>query len=292
MTKKQTIEVQNITVAVTSHHDEDYICLTDMLKAKEGTFFITSWLRNRNTVELLSIWEKMYNPNFNCIEFDIIKTEVGLNSCALSVKEWVNRTNAIGLVSKAGRYGGTYAHRDIAFEFGTWISPTFKLYLIKEYQRLKENESNQYSLEWNVKRILSKTNYELHTDAVQKYVIPQSTFPKNKQWIEYAEEADLINVALFGCTAKEWREANPERAKKKENVRDMASINELAVLSNLETHNAEWLKQGHSKEDRFNMMQEMAEYQLGVLNGKDFMKSLKKTSPDIYLETNMQEESE
>lgn len=280
MTKKHTIEVQNITVSVTSHHNEDYICLTDMLKAKDGDFFISDWLRNRNTIEFLGIWEEMYNPHFNCGEFATIKSQVGLNSYKLSVKEWSEKTNAIGLISKAGRYGGTYAHRDIAFEFGTWISPVFKLYLIKEYQRLKEIETNQYNLEWNVKRILSKANYKFHTDAVKDYVIPVSKRPN----FEYAEEADLINIALFGCTAQEWRDANPERHKKGENLRDMASINELAVLSNLETHNAEWTKQGHRKEERLELMQKMAEHQLKVLNGQDFMKTIKKTSKDVYLE--------
>jgi hypothetical protein len=287
MKKKQTIEVLEKSITIVSHGQEDFISITDMAKQKSEDrtgIVIQNWLRNRDTVEFLGLWEQMHNPSFNVLEFDDIKKHVGLNSFTLSASEWINRTNAIGLTSKAGRYGGTYAHRDIAFEFGTWISPVFKLYLIKEYQRLKEIETNQYNLEWNVKRILSKTNYEIHTDAVKQYIIPQSTLPKSKQGIEYAEEADLINIALFGCTAQEWRGANPERHKKGENLRDMASINELAVLSNLETHNAEWTKQGHSKDVRLELMQKMAEYQLKVLNGQDFMKAVKKTSKDVYLE--------
>jgi hypothetical protein len=283
MPKQKTIEVQNIMVAVTSHHDEDYICLTDMLKAKDGDFFVSDWLRNRNTVEFLGIWEEMYNPNFNYGEFATIKSQVGLNSYKLSVKEWAEKTNAIGLISKAGRYGGTYAHRDIAFEFGTWISPVFKLYLIKEYQRLKEIENNQYSLEWNVKRILAKANYEIHTDAVKNFILPTSPLPKNKQGIAYADEADVLNLSLFGCTAKDWREANPDRHTKGENIRDVASINELTILSNLESMNADMIQQGMDKWERFEKLKQVAAYQLGVLNARDEMRSLKKTSNTVYL---------
>ena len=163
MAKNKTITVQGVDISLYTHNDEDYICITDMIKAKDGGFFITDWLRNRNTLEFLGVWEEMYNPNFNYGEFAIIKSKAGLNSFKISVKEWTDRTNAIGLISKSGRYGGTYAHKDIAFEFGTWISPVFKLYIIKEYQRIKEIENNQYGLEWNVKRVLSKANYTIHT---------------------------------------------------------------------------------------------------------------------------------
>jgi len=201
-----------------------------MLKAKDGDFFMTDWLRNRNTLEFLSVWEKLNNPNFNYGEFATIRNQSGLNSFKVSVKEWVEKTNAIGIFAKAGRYGGTYAHKDIAFEFGSWISPTLKLYLITEYQRLKEVEYNQYNLEWNFKRVLSKMNYHIHTDAIKNNIIPQLNFEKDKEWLIYAEEADLLNVALFGCTAKQWRDANPEHAEKGLNIRDFASINELAVL--------------------------------------------------------------
>ncbi|MEA3317670.1 MAG: KilA-N domain-containing protein, partial [Bacteroidota bacterium] len=183
-----------------------------------------------------------------------------------------------------GRYGGTYAHKDIAFEFGTWISPTFKLYLITEYQRLKEVETNQYNLEWNFKRIISKANYHIHTDAVKNHILPTKNYIKNKEWLIYAEEADLLNVVLFNCTAKDWREANKEYAKKGMNIRDIASINELAVLSNLESLNAEFVKSGIDKEKRFEKLSEVATYQLTILNEKDFTKALKKLNDKIYID--------
>lgn len=284
--KQKILDVQSKPIALISQGEEDYICLTDMAKQKSEDrtdVIIQNWLRNRNTVEFLGLWEELNNPDFNPIGFDGIKTQVGLNSFTLSAKEWIKETNAIGIISKAGRYGGTYAHKDIAFEFGTWISPVFKLYLIKEYQRLKDIETNQYSLEWNVKRILSKSNYHIHTDAVKNHILPVSSLPKSKQGIAYAEEADLLNLALFGCTAKEWQEANPERAANRENIRDMASINELAVLSNLESMNAEMIKDGIAKQERFDKLQAIAAYQLKVLDGRDFMKGLKKTADDVYL---------
>lgn len=194
------------------------------------------------------------------------------------------KKGAIGIISKSGRYGGTYAHRDIAFEFGAAISPTFKLYLIKEYQRYKEIESNQYNLEWNVKRILSKANYHIQTDAVQKHIVPEKNYTKDKEWLIYAEEADLLNVALFNCTAKDWRDLNPEQAKKDLNIRDFASINELAVLSNIESLNAELIKKGIEKPERFMQLREMAVYQLEILDKKDSLKALKKLAEDVYLE--------
>ncbi len=227
--------------------------------------------------------ETIHNTDFKPVEFDTFRKEAGLNSFNLTPQKWINATNAKGVISKAGRNGGTYAHRDIAFEFGSWISPSFKLYLIKEYQRLKEIETNQYNLEWNVKRVLSKANYTLHTDAVKAHIIPQSKRVWNKS-LEYAEEADLINVAIFGCTAKEWKDANPERAKASENMRDSASINELNVLANAESHNAEMIREGLSKEARFNKLKDMVTRQLEALNSKDFIKSLKKTSQDTYLQ--------
>ena len=255
-----------------------------MLKAKDGHFFITDWLRNRNTLEFLSVWEKINNPDFNYGEFATIRNQSGLNSFKVSVKEWTEKTNAIGIFSKAGRYGGTYAHKDIAFEFGTWISPTFKLYLITEYQRLKEVETNQYNLEWNFKRIISKANYHIHTDAIKNYILPDKNYDKDKEWLIYAEEADLLNVALFKCTAKDWREANPKYAKKGMNVRDIASINELAVLSNLESLNAELIKSNFGKQKRFEKLREISIYQLTILNEKDFMKALKKLNDKVYID--------
>lgn len=279
--KNKQITVQETVVSITSVNGEEYISLTDMIKSKDGEFFVTDWLRNRNTLEFLGVWEQMNNPDFNYGEFALIKEQSGLNSFKISVKEWVSKTNAIGITAKTGRYGGTYAHRDIAFEFGTWISPQFKLYLIKEYQRLKEIENNQYNLEWNVKRLVSKTNYQIHTDAVKNHVIPASR--KWRKELEYAEEADLLNVAVFGCTAKEWRDENPERHKAGENIRDSASIAELIVLSNAESLNTEMMRDSISKENRFTKIKSMAEYQLERLHNKDFMTAIKKTSDDVYL---------
>jgi len=283
MTKTKTIEVLDKVISIIEQDENDFICLTDMLKAKDGDFFITDWLRNRNTLEFLSVWEKLHNPDFNYGEFATIRNNAGLNSFKVSVKEWVEKTNAIGIFARAGRYGGTYAHKDIAFEFGTWISPTFKLYLIHEYQRLKEVEYNQYNLEWNFKRVLSKMNYHIQTDAIKNHIIPQLNFEKDNEWIAYAEEADLLNVVLFGCTAKQWRDANPEHAIKGLNIRDFTSINELAVLSNIESLNAEMIKNKIEKVERFNKLWQICQYQLQILNEKDFLKTLKKLDDNTYI---------
>lgn len=291
MSKINTIDIKNAIISITKIEEEDYICLTDMAKAKEGdnraADVIKNWIRTRTTIEFLGTWETMYNPGFNVVEFDHFKMEAGLPTFVLSPKQWAEKTGAIGIISKSGRYGGTYAHRDIAFEFGAAISPTFKLYLIKEYQRYKEIESNQYNLEWNVKRILSKANYHIQTDAVQKHIVPEKNYTKDREWLIYAEEADLLNVALFNCTAKDWRELNPEQAKKDLNIRDFASINELAVLSNIESLNAEMIKRGIEKPERFLQLREMAVYQLEILNKKDSLKALKKLADDIYIEQQM-----
>lgn len=287
MRKISTIDIKNAIISITKIEEEDYICLTDMAKAKDGdnraADVIKNWIRTRTTIEFLGTWETMYNPNFKVTEFDHFKMEAGLQTFVLSPKQWAEKTGAIGVISKSGRYGGTYAHRNIAFEFGAAISPTFKLYLIKEYQRYKEIESNQYNLEWNVKRLLSKANYHIQTDAVQKHILPEKNYTKDKEWLIYAEEADLLNVALFNCTAKDWRELNPEYAKKDLNIRDLASINELAVLSNIESLNAELIKRGIEKADRFMQLREMAVYQLEILNKKNALKALKKLADDIYI---------
>lgn len=279
--KSKKIKVQDTDVSVKTKDGQDYISLTDMLKSKDGDFFVSDWLRNRNTVEFLGVWESMNNPNFNYGGFATIKEKAGLNNYKISVKEWIEKTNAIGLIANSGRYGGTYAHVDIAFEFGMWISPQFKLYLIKEYQRLKQIENNQYNLEWNVKRLISKTNYNIHTDAIKEVIIPQSK-PWQKSF-EYAKEADLLNLAIFGMTAKEWKEQNPERDKNGENMRDSASIVELIVISNAESLNAEMIKDGKSKQERFEKIQQMAHDQMKVLSKNDTLKALKKTSDDIYV---------
>jgi len=290
MSKTSKIQVEDKLITIVKKDEQDYICLTDMLKAKDGNFFITDWLRNRNTLEFLSVWEKINNPNFNYGEFATIRNKSGLNSFKVSVKEWTEKTNAIGIFSKAGRYGGTYAHKDIAFEFGTWISPTFKLYLITEYQRLKEVETNKYNLEWNFKRIISKANYHIHTDAVKNFILPKKNYEKDKEWLIYADEADLLNITLFECTAKDWRDANPKLAKKGMNIRDIASINELAVLSNLESMNAELIKNGVEKKERYLKLKEICNYQLTILNEKDFMKALKKLNDKVYIENKKNKE--
>ena len=231
MAKNKKIQVEGKEITVILGGEKEYISLTDMLKAKDSNFFISNWLRNRNTIEYLGIWESVYNPHFNYVEFDTIKSQAGLNSYRISIKDWVEKTNAIGLKSSTGRYGGTYAHPDIAFEFGMWISPQFKIYLIKEFQRLKDDENNRLNLEWNLQRTISKINYQIHTDAIKSNLIPKE-ITKLQSGFVYANEADLLNVALFGITAKEWRESN---IKKKGNIRDEATLEQLVVLSNLES---------------------------------------------------------
>jgi hypothetical protein len=274
--KTSVISVQDVDITIASFDIDDYICITDMAKAKGGESraadIIKNWLRNRATLEFLGTWEMMFNPDFKVVEFDHFKSQAGLPTFTLSAKQWIEKTGAIGLYVQSGRHGGTYAHKDIAFEFGSAISPVFKLYLIKEYQRLKDAENDVKNIEWNAKRFLSKTNYLIHTDAVKKYVLPQSNYTKQTEWIAYADEADLLNVALFDCTAKEWRKSNPELAKNS-NIRDYASVNELTVLSNLETHNAELIKENRPKADRFRILYEIAKYQIAVLDEAERMKS-------------------
>lgn len=290
MTNKSQIEVENKLISIVKQDEQDYISLTDMVREEDGSDYIRNWMRNRNTVEFIGLWETLNNPNFKHVEFDTFRKQAGLNSFNLTPKKWIEATGAIGLISKSGRYGGTYAHKDLAFEFGSWISPMFKLLLIKEYQRLKEIESNQYNLEWNVKRILTKTNYQIHTDAVKEYILPEKNYDKDKEWLIYAEEADLLNVALFKCSAKDWRDANPDKAKKGLNIRDFASINELVVLSNLENINSILIRSQIDKPERFRQLREIVLIQLKSLDEKDFMKALKKVSNDIYIENKRKQE--
>ena len=286
------LKVQDVEISLATIDNQDYISLTDMAKGKNdearAADIIKNWIRNRSTLEFLGTWEILYNPNFKVVEFDHFKKEAGLPIFTISVSNWVESTNAIGILSRKGKYGGTYAHKDIAFEFGAAISPVFKLYLIKEYQRLKELESNQYNLEWNVKRILSKANYHIHTDAVKNYILP--TLSELKEAFVYADEADLLNLAMFGCTAKQWKAANPERALKGENIRDIASINELAILSNIESLNASLIKHNVVKEERFKILVETIKEQRAVLDKVDYLKSIKKLSNDTYtsMESNKQ----
>ncbi len=259
--KKSTIEVHGTAVTILFGKDGDYISLTDMLQAKDGEFFISDWLRNRNTVEFLGIWESVFNPGFNCGEFATIKSQAGLNSYKLSVKDWVEKTNAIGLKATPGRYGGTFAHPDIAFEFGMWISPEFKIYLVKEFRRLKEEENRRLSLAWDLNRTLSKLNYRIHTDAVKTHLIPPEVTPAQAA-ITYATEADLLNVALFGHTARQWRDANPNL---EGNVRDHAGIEHLLVLANLEGMNAEFIHMGLPQGERLKRLNQIAIRQMQVL---------------------------
>jgi len=239
---------------------------------------IKNWLRNRSTIEFLGTWESLYNPDFKVVEFDHFRKEAGLPTFTMSVSNWIDNTNAIGIIAKAGRYGGTYAHTDIAFEFCSAISPVFKLLLIKEYQRLKAQEQNPLLGEWNVKRVLSKVNYSIHTGAVKDFIIPQ--FEEKDQGYAYASEADLLNIALWGCTAAQWRDANPDMAAKGLNIRDCGSINELVVISNMESMNAELIKRGDSKRDRFVFLKRMAADQLAHLNEIEVEKQFRKLADD------------
>lgn len=287
MTPIKKITVNDVEISISSNNEkDDYICLTDMVKAKDDEgrpdLIIQNWLRNKDTIEFLGLWESINNLNFKPLEFEGFRQLAGTNRFTLTPKQWIEQTNAIGIVSKSGRGGGTYAHKDIAFEFGSWISPSFKLYLIKEYQRLKDAENNPLLGEWNIKRILSKTNYTIHTDAIKTFVIPKIDVEKDKLYA-YANEADLLNIALWGCSAKEWRDANPEAVNKNLNIRDMASINELIVLSNLESYNAELIKQGiNDKAIRYKHLHRMAQDQLQHLikiNAEQNFKIISKDKP-------------
>lgn len=269
MAKNKTIIVKGVEITIIKQYDNNYISLTDMLKAKDGDFFISDWLRNRNTVEFLGIWESVYNTDFNYGEFATIKSQAGLNNYKISVKEWQEKTNAIGLKATAGRYGGTYAHPDIAFEFGMWISPEFKIYLIKEFQRLKEDETHRLNLEWNLQRTLSKVNYRIHTDAIKEKIIPQEITPLQAATI-YASEADLLNVALFGKTATQWR---TENSKVLGNIRDGATLEQLVVLSNLESINSVLIHQGLTQGERLQQLNAIAITQLkSLLENKQLAK--------------------
>ncbi|MBU0501950.1 MAG: KilA-N domain-containing protein [Candidatus Margulisbacteria bacterium] len=272
MRKSKKVTVQGIQIGVLLGQGEsDYISLTDMLKAKDGDFFISDWLRNRNTVEFLGIWESIYNPNFNYGEFATIKSLAGLNNYKISVKEWVKKTNAIGLRATAGRYGGTYAHKDIAFEFGMWISAEFKLYLIKEFERLKVEENKRLVLGWDMKRMLTKVNYKIHTDAIKEHLIPPQ-LSRQAINIIYASEADVLNMALFGMTAKQWRDKNSGR---EGNIRDYSTVEQLVVLSNLESLNAELIRQELSQGARLEKLNKIAISQMRSLLSSSSIKKLK-----------------
>ena len=257
------ITVQNTDISVVKYNEEDYISLTDMARSQLQEHIIFRWLSLKSTIEYLGEWEMLYNPDFNCTEFGTIKNAAGSNNFVLSVKTWIERTGAIGIRSKAGRYGGTYAHRDIAYHFGMWISPKFQLLLVKEYQRLKTEE--QRLLGWSAKRELSKINYRIHTDAIKQNLIPMEVTPMQASII-YANEADVLNVAMFGMTAKQWREANPEL---KGNIRDYATINELICLSNMENLNAVFIEQNMTQRERLVKLNQIAIHQMSILESGD-----------------------
>lgn len=274
MAKHKKIEVEGTQISIFKGKSDDYISLTDIARYKDevnmGTI-IQNWLRNRNTIELLGFWEKIYNPNFKPLEFEEFKKQAGLNSFVLTPKRWIETTNAIGIISKSGRYGGTFAHKDIAFEFASWISIEFKLYIIKEFQRLKEEESSRLQLEWNYQRHLAKVNYTIHTDAIKEKLIPKTLSPKQISFV-YASEADMLNMALFGETASDWRTRNLDA---KGNMRDQATIEQLVVLSNLESINAMLVRQGVKADERLKQLNQIAITQMTSLVNKAKPKKLK-----------------
>ena len=273
MAKNKTISVQGFDIVWYEANYNDYISLTDIARYKDAEHtddIIKNWLRNRNTIELLGFWESIYNPNFKPVEFDGFRKQAGLNSFVMTPKKWIESTNAIGIVSKSGRYGGTFAHKDIALEFASWISIEFKLYIIKEFQRLKEDETSQLKLEWNLQRTLSKINYHIHTNAIRDNLIPKEITKQQANFV-YADEADLLNVALFGLTAKEWRENNPD---KKGNVRDYTSLEQLVVLSNMESINALLISQGITPSERLRELNKVAITQMKSLVKNKAIKQL------------------
>jgi hypothetical protein len=275
MTKRKTIQVQNISISITLENGSDFICLTDMANAREGESraadIIKNWLRNRYTLEFMGTWEQINNPNFKVVEFDHFKMQSGLPSFVLSVSEWIEKTNAIGITVKKGKYGGTFAHRDIAFEFGSAISASFKLYLIKEFQRLKEDENDRLHLTWNLHRTLSKINYRIHTDAIKEHIVPHS-ISKEQANLVYANEADVLNMAIFGKTAKQWRDDHPDA---EGNIRDQANIEQLLVLANIESMNAEFIKMNLPQSERLLKLNQIAISQLKAIVGNSQIKNLK-----------------
>ena len=272
MKKNKKISVKGTEISVFTQATSDYISLTDIAKHKDTRtdYIIQNWLRNRNTIELIGVWELLNNPNFKPTEFEGFRKQAGLNSFTMSSKQWIEKTNAIGLISKQGRYGGTYAHKDIAFEFASWISIEFKLYIIKEFQRLKDDENDRLQLEWNLQRTLSKINYRIHTDAIKENIVPR-LISKSQINFVYANEADLLNVALFGIMAKQWKEENPYA---KGNMRDEASIEQLVVLSNMESINALLIEQGVSQKDRLIQLNKVAIMQMKSLLKNESLKKL------------------
>lgn len=271
MSKNKSIVVQGVEVHIATQDDEDYISLTDMTeKFDGGSSLIDAWLRAKSTIDFLGVWEKLNNPNFNSVEFDGIRMEAGSNRFRMSAKQWSQKTNGIGLIAKTGRYGGSFAHKDIAFEFGSWLSPEFKLYLIKEFQRLKEQEIRSGQLEWNIRRSLTKANYRIHTDAIKTHLIPAKISKQQTAYI-YASEADLLNMALFGKTTKEWRTDHPD---KEGSIRDYASVEQLVVLASLESQNALLIEQQRTAAERLEILNRLAIQQMQALVDNSAVKKL------------------
>lgn len=275
----------DIAVVTTVGSEEDYISLTDIAKHRNPEFpadVVKNWLRLRSTIEFLGLWEQLNNPQFNMVDFDQFKNDAGSNAFVMSPQKWIKSTNAIGITSRSGRYGGgTYAHKDIAFEFASWLSPEFKLYIIKDYQRLKEDEGHRLALDWNVKRILAKANYRIHTDAIKMNLIPPE-LPRVQQGYVYADEADVLNVALFGKTAKQWKRENPDA---KGNMRDGATIEQLLVLSNLENINALLIEQGLSQQERLEKLHATALYQIETITDSKSARTLNEMHDQLKLPT-------
>lgn len=274
MAKNAKIEVQGTEIIIYKDNNEDFISLTDIARyrdADRSDYILQNWMRNRNTIEFIGLWEQFNNPRFNSIEFDGIKNMAGSNSFSLTPKRWIETTNAKGIVSKTGRYGGTFAHQDIAFEFASWLSAEFKFYLIREFQRLKADESNRLKLEWNLQRTLAKVNYHIHTDAIRENLIPKELTKKQASFV-YANEADLLNMALFGRTAGDWRNENQ---KTEGNIRDYATLEQLVVLTNLESLNAVLIEQGLAPSDRLLQLNKIAIQQLKTLLNNSAIKKLK-----------------
>lgn len=266
---KQSLHVDGVEITLRRFKDDDYINLTDMVRNLEnGSKIIENWFRSKNTLEFLGVWEQLYNQDFNSLEFEGIMRDAGVNRFFISAKQWIEKTQAIGVIAKTGRYGGTYAHPDIAFEFGAAISPEFKLLLIREFRRLKAEESSRQQLEWSYQRFLTKVNYRLHTDSIKDHLVPKLQATKAGEWLIYAEEADLLNVAVFGLTAKEWRDANPDLATNS-NQRDHADILQLNILANLESLNSVMIESGTNKEKRFELLQKTAISQYLRLGGDE-----------------------
>jgi hypothetical protein len=279
MSKNRTIIVNQIQITISEKNNEDYISLTDMVKDNGGNDKIQQWIRNKDTVEFLGVWEQLNNPNFNSVEFHRIMYEAGVQRFTMSLSQWIDKTGAVGVISKAGKYGGTYAHKDIAFEFGTYLSPVFKLLLIKEFQRLKDEESKQIGGVWDIRRFISKVNYRIQTDAIKENLIPIKHLSKDKEGLVYAEEAELLNFALFGITSKEWKNQNPSLVLQNRNMRDYADTHQLIVMANLESLNAEMIKRSVEAKNRLETLREVAVSQLKSLRASKDIEHILMQSP-------------